>query len=250
VDDEQYGPLHASWYDRWHDNKDYAAEVNQLRQIMVHEGQVRSVLDFGCGTGQHLELLADAGYTVTGVDRAPVMVEQARARLARYGEQASVLHGDLLDVPTAEGAFDAVLMMFSVLGYQVATEALLGALAVVHRALRPAGLFLFDVLDAIPLLRQGPRDDVGIVDDLDRQLLRATTCAVLTDEQACEYTVRLWLVSDGRLVEHAEERHRVRFFLRRELDLLLALGGFRLLGAAPLAGSARGPSRLVWARRI
>jgi SAM-dependent methyltransferase len=250
VDDEQYGRLHARWYDRWHDDKDYRAEVAQLRQIISREEPMHSVLDLGCGTGQHLELLAEAGYAVIGVDRSPVMVEQARARLARYGEQATVLHGDLLDVETTEGSFDAVLMMNSVLGYQVDTEALLGSLTVVHRSLRPAGLFLFDVLDAIPLLREGLRDDVGIVDDLEHQLLRATTCAVLTNEQACEYTVRLWLVSDGRLVEHAEERHRVRFFLRRELDLLLALGGFRLLGAAPLAGSARGPSRLVWARRL
>ena len=250
VDDEQYGRLHASWYDRWHDNRDYAAEVAQLRQIMSREGQVHSILDLGCGTGQHLELLADAGHAVIGVDRSPVLVEQARARLARYGEQASVLHGDLLDVETTEGSFDAVLMMHSVLGYQVDTAALLTSLSVVHRALRPAGLFLFDVLDAIPLLQEGLHDDVGIVDDLEHQLLHAITCSLLSAEQACEYTVRMWLVSGGRLVEHAEERHRVRFFLRRELDLLLALGGFRLLGAAPLAGSARGPSRLVWARRL
>ena len=248
VDDEQYGPLHARWYDRWHDGKDYAAEVAQLRQIMAREGPAPALVDLGCGTGQHLELLAEAGHEVLGVDRSPVMVEQARARLARHREHASVIHGDLFDLEP-EHPFDAVLMMSSVLGYQVDNEALLGALGVVRRLLRPGGLFLFDVLDAIPLLRGGPPDDVGIVDDLDHQLLRATTCTLLAAEQAYECTVRLWLLRGGRLVEHAEERHRVRFFLRRELELLLALSGFRLLGAAPLAGSARGPSRLAWARR-
>ncbi|MFC0437349.1 class I SAM-dependent methyltransferase [Kutzneria buriramensis] len=249
VDGELFGRLYASWYDRWHDGKDYAAEVSQLSQIMSREARVDRVLDLGCGTGQHLELLAEAGHTVLGVDRSPVMVQQARARLARYRGRASVLHGDLLDVQPDE-PFDAVLMMYSVLGYQVDNEALLGALAVVHRAVRPAGLFLFDVLDAIPLLRRRPRDDVGIVDDLDHQLLRATSCTLLAGEQAYEFAVRLWLLRGGRLVEHAEERHRVRFFLRRELELLLAISGFRLLGAAPLAGSTRGPNRLVWARRI
>jgi len=248
VDDEQYGRLHASWYDRWHADKDYVAEVAQLRQIMSLEGPAHRLLDLGCGTGQHLELLAEAGHAVLGVDRSPGMAEQARARLARYRERAAVIEGDLHDIEP-DAPFDEALMMFSVLGYQVDNASLLAALALVHRALRPGGLFLFDVLDAIPLLRRRSRDDVGIVDDLDHQLLRASTCSLLAGEQAIDCRVRLWLLRGGSVVEHAEERHQVRFFLRRELELLLAISGFRLLGTAALAGSARGPSRLVWARR-
>jgi 2-polyprenyl-3-methyl-5-hydroxy-6-metoxy-1,4-benzoquinol methylase len=40
------------------------------------------VLDVGCGTGSLSALLAAAGHRVTGVDLAPRMIEQARAKLA------------------------------------------------------------------------------------------------------------------------------------------------------------------------
>ncbi|GAA0330518.1 methyltransferase domain-containing protein [Actinoallomurus spadix] len=40
------------------------------------------VLDVGCGTGSLSLLLAQAGHRVTGVDLAPGMVSQARAKLA------------------------------------------------------------------------------------------------------------------------------------------------------------------------
>jgi SAM-dependent methyltransferase len=252
VNTEIFGQLHANWYDRWHRAKDYPAEVDQLLAVLRREGVVRSVLDLGCGTGRHLELLAAAGYEVTGVDRSAVMVDQARERLGAYGERASVVHADLsgLDLPRT---FDAAVMMFSVLGYQVTNEAVLAALNVVHRSLRPEGLFLFDVLDGATVLHDGPRGGVTVVDDGDHRLLRATTGALHAEEQVYEFGMRLWLLDGDRVVDEVEEVHLLRFFLRRELELLLQVAGFELLGSAPLAGAQPGPSRewsrLMWARR-
>lgn len=41
-----------------------------------------SVLEIGCGTGAVAALLLDKGCTVTGIDRSPQMLEQARRKLA------------------------------------------------------------------------------------------------------------------------------------------------------------------------
>ncbi|HKT04376.1 MAG TPA: class I SAM-dependent methyltransferase [Rugosimonospora sp.] len=248
-----FSPLHASWYDRWHHNKDYPAEVAQLRGVLRDQSPVDSVLDLGCGTARHLELLAESGYAVTGVDRSPTMVAAARARLARFDGRAEVVESDLLDL-ALDRTFDAVTMMFSVLGYQVTTEGLLAALGAAHRHLRPDGILLFDILDGVVVLRDGALGGVTVVTDGDQQLIRATTGALDVDTQVYELRMRLWLLDGGRLVEHIEESHPLRFFLARELELLLAAGGFRLLGSAPLAGGQPGPSRawsrLVWARRL
>ena len=246
-----FGELHAQWYDRWHEGKDYPREVEQLRGIIEAYGSGRDLIDLGCGTGRHLELLAAEGYRVVGVDRSAVMVAQAQARLAPY--EASVVQAEPAAPPFGE-AFDLATMMFSAIGYQVTDEAMAAALAAVHRVLRPGGLFLFDVLDAAAILRDGPQGEVTLVRDGDERLLRATTGAVHRDDETYEFTVRLWLLRDEKVIEHAEESHVLRFFLRRELDLLLSTHGFALLGQAPLAGgrsgSARTWSRLVWARRI
>jgi SAM-dependent methyltransferase len=253
-----FGPLHAGWYDRWHEHKDYPAEVAQIEEILLKEvldkeGPAPSVIDLGCGTARHLERLAAAGHEVLGVDRSPVMVEQAKARLARYGDRASVVQSDLLDV-TVDRPFDAAIMMFSVLGYQTGNDELLAALATVHRAVRPGGLFLFDILDATVVLREGPKGGVTVVHDGDHHLLRATTGKLFPQEQVYELGMQLWLMCGNRVLDCVKESHRLRYFLRRELELALGMTGFRSLGSAPLAGGQSGPSRewsrLVWARRI
>lgn len=246
-----FGPLHASWYDRWHHRKDYPAEVAQIRQVFQEVSQVDSVLDLGCGTARHLELLAEAGYAVTGVDSSSTMAANARQRLARFS-RADVVESDLLDL-ALDRTFDAVTMMFSVLGYQVTTAGLLAALATAHRHLRPGGVLVCDILDGVVVLREGVTGGVTVVTDGTQRLLRATTGALDDEAQVYELRMRLWLLDGDRLVEHIEENHPLRFFFARELELLLSAAGFELVGSAPLAGGQPGPSRgwsrLVWARR-
>lgn len=67
------------------------------------------VLDAGCGTGSLSLLLAAAGHRVTGVDVAPRMIGQARAKLAAAGLPGSFLVGDAAAPPTGDDRFDMVL---------------------------------------------------------------------------------------------------------------------------------------------
>ncbi|MFC8092726.1 class I SAM-dependent methyltransferase [Streptomyces sp. NPDC057301] len=66
------------------------------------------VLDLGCGTGSLSLLAAEQGHRVTGVDRSPVMVDLARAKLA--GRDAVFLVGDAAAPPVGEERFDVVLV--------------------------------------------------------------------------------------------------------------------------------------------
>ncbi|RBQ14972.1 SAM-dependent methyltransferase [Spongiactinospora rosea] len=67
------------------------------------------VLDVGCGTGSLSLLLAASGHRVTGVDLAPQMVEQARAKLADAGLPGRFLVGDAALPPTGGQRFDLLL---------------------------------------------------------------------------------------------------------------------------------------------
>jgi SAM-dependent methyltransferase len=62
------------------------------------------LLDVGCGAGRALQLAADRGAQVTGLDAAPGLLEYARRR----APGATLIQGELQTLPFEDGAFDAV----------------------------------------------------------------------------------------------------------------------------------------------
>ena len=68
-----------------------------------------SVLDVGCGTGEHVLYLAERGFAATGIDGAPTAISKARAKAKRRGLQAHFEVADALDLSTPERPFDTVI---------------------------------------------------------------------------------------------------------------------------------------------
>ncbi len=109
------------------------------------------VVDLGCGSGRWVAALGDAGYDVLGVDLSPDMIRLARKRapLARF------VTGSLLN--TKLPACDAVTAIGEIVNYQFdpkhSRAALTRLFRRVHAALRPGGLFVFDVAgpDRVPV---------------------------------------------------------------------------------------------------
>src|SRR5215467_7087295 len=70
------------------------------------------VLDVACGTGNLALPAARTGATVTGVDIAPNLVEQARENAKAEGLNVQFDEGDAEALPYADGSFDVVMTMF------------------------------------------------------------------------------------------------------------------------------------------
>jgi SAM-dependent methyltransferase len=70
------------------------------------------VLDIACGTGNTAIPLARRGCIVTGVDLAPNLLEQARARAAAEHLAITFDEGDAEALPYGDAVFDAVTTMF------------------------------------------------------------------------------------------------------------------------------------------
>ena len=72
-------------------------------------GQITgSVLDVGCGTGEHVLYLAGRGHDVMGVDSAPTAIKKARAKAKQRGIAAEFVVGDALDLALPR-QFDTVI---------------------------------------------------------------------------------------------------------------------------------------------
>ncbi len=70
------------------------------------------VLDVACGTGNSAIPAAQRGAVVTGVDIAPNLLEQARARAAEARVAATFQEGDAEALAFPDGAFDVVISVF------------------------------------------------------------------------------------------------------------------------------------------
>jgi cyclopropane fatty-acyl-phospholipid synthase-like methyltransferase len=75
-------------------------------------GQITgSVLDVGCGTGEHVLYLAGRGFEVMGVDSAPTAIKKARAKAKQRGLDVTFVLGDALNLSIPDHRFDTVIDM-------------------------------------------------------------------------------------------------------------------------------------------
>ena len=72
-------------------------------------GFAGTVLDAGCGTGEHALYLAQRGHETVGVDVAPNAIAKAREKASDRGIAASFLVADALRLERLERTFDRVL---------------------------------------------------------------------------------------------------------------------------------------------
>jgi trans-aconitate 2-methyltransferase len=98
-----------------------AATYDQIADPMARWGSsvlerlpldgTETVLDAGCGSGRVTELLAKRlpGGRVIALDGSPAMIEQARLRLARFGDRVDYLVADLREPLPLDAPVDAIL---------------------------------------------------------------------------------------------------------------------------------------------
>ncbi|MBN1813423.1 MAG: class I SAM-dependent methyltransferase [Anaerolineae bacterium] len=108
-------------------------------------GKIDHIVDVACGTGVAAAKFAAAGYRVTGVDRSPQMLAQARRRVAEAGlPRVTLVEADMRDFALDEPA-DLVTCMYDSLNYLLEKTDLLAAFRCAATALRGGGLYIFDM---------------------------------------------------------------------------------------------------------
>jgi SAM-dependent methyltransferase len=201
-----------------------------LRQGGIKDGLV---VDLGCGSGIWAKELIRAGYNVLGIDYSPSMIELAREK----APEAEFRTGSFLKVKLP--GCDAVTSLGECFNYLFdesnGKREFFRFFRRVFDALRPGGLFIFDILgpghEKEP--RRGYREEKDwaiyfeISEDTKRRRLErkiVTFCRVGDLYRKSEETHRLHLYDRSEI---AEELRRVGFRVR----ILRGYGRMRFTGA-------------------
>ena len=91
----------------------FRREVSVLAGIVERFGRGR-LIDLACGTGFWLPFYAPRCSAITLIDQAPRMLDECRKKIAVLDgtERMTVVHGDVLEHPFAQGAYDSALVGF------------------------------------------------------------------------------------------------------------------------------------------
>ena len=231
---EVFGPLYADIYDSVYRDKKYDEECSIIRALFdsYGGGDISSVLDLGCGTGNHALRLAAQGYRVFGVDRSEGMLDIARIKAEKEGVPVTLHHGDIKSV-AIDQTFDAAILMFAVLGYQVTNDDLIQTLRNIRRHMRVGGLLIFDVWYGPAVLSQKPGERVSIVEGEDRTIIRLSSGVLDTFRHVCHVHFKVYKIERRRLVDEAMEMHQMRFFFPQEIAFFLEIAGFKVVHMGP-----------------
>lgn len=207
-----------------------------LRENGVPDGLV---VDLGCGSGLWARELLRAGYRVLGIDISEAMVEIAREKAP--GAEFRV--GSLFEAPIPP--CDAVTAVSEVLNYLFDREneerGLERVFGRAYEALRPGGVFVFDVL--------GPGQVPG---GKIRGFSIGPDWAVLNEKEEEAGKMERRIVSFrkvGDLYRRTDEVHRVRLYGSDEITADLNRAGFEVRTLRAYGGYPLGENHAAFVAR-
>ena len=140
----------AVFYDALYSNKNYNLEVSLINRIIEESTREKcSILDVGCGTGNHSILLAkNPTYKILGIDRSPEMVNIADSKSSHIPNLEYEVK-DMLSIDNLYQKFDIVLALFHVVNYLRDDSELALFFSKVSKILNPDGKFIFDTWNGL-----------------------------------------------------------------------------------------------------
>jgi SAM-dependent methyltransferase len=219
--------------------KDYDAEADRIAQVLqeMAPGALK-LLDVGCGTGEHAVRLASRhGYDVSGLDIEPAFVELARAKLP----SADFRQGDMAAFDLGV-QFDAIVCLFSSIGYLTDLAAVERAARCFVNHLSPGGVALVEPWFSPEAWTAG-RVYVHTGETAAAHIVRMSHSTVEGRVSKLEFH---YLIGTREGIEHRIEYHELGLFTVAELTQAFESAGF-----ASIRHDAEGPTGrgLLIARR-
>ena len=238
---------YSRYYNLLYKDKDYQGEAEYIAGLIrkYSGGKAKSLIDVGCGTGNHDVLLARMGFEVDGVDRSEFLIEVGRRRAEGLGNVRFHL-GDATSFRLGKKA-DAVVSLFHVMSYQTTNAELKASFASAYEHLNPGGIFVFDFWYGPGVLSDAPALRVKKMEDEAIRVIRVATPEVHANRNVVDVNYEV-LIEDkaGGKLERLNETHHMRYLFKPELDFMLESAGFKTLDFLAWMAPDREPGLSTW----
>lgn len=224
-----YGRM-ARYYDAMYERLvDYDGDVRFLEAAFrKFRARPKSILDLGCGTGNHDVRLAKRGYEITGLDLSREQLAIARRKARRSKLAIDFRHGDMADFDLGR-TFDAAICMFGAFGYLREEDRVLSCFASLGKHLRRRGMLVYEFWSATGV-RPSPHRG-WLLTEGRTTIARLDESRYAAETNELSMTFRTFVIRGDRLVDDFVETHVVKTYLVSEMRRLLNRGGFDLVGA-------------------
>jgi SAM-dependent methyltransferase len=206
---------------------DYAQESNFYRSQLETYG-CKSIIEFGCGTGNLGQNLMKAGFDYFGVDISPEMVELAKKKIPDI--QLSV--GNIVDF-RSESIFDAACFTGRSISYLIDDHSILQAFKTVSLHVKPRGIFIFDPIDGDQVFKKFDTEEKIV--EVFPYVRHARSRPLDYKKFTWEWTSEYYKLEGSTKKLIGKDTATVRAFDTKTLEAFLSETGFEIIHIIPKA---------------
>ena len=238
---------YAEYYDLLYKDKDYEAEVDFLESIFnqYSKNKISTILDLCCGTGSHAIILNRKGYKVTGVDASEVMLDKAKEKKQKSGNNIDFHPGDIRNFQL-EKKFDCVTCMFAGFNYVIENDDIEKMLKNIHQHLAEDGIFICDIWNGLAVIRVLPSTRVKTVQDGSIKIIRTVEPELDAFRQISKNHYYMLVLENGQKVEEIKETHIIRYHFPQEIMYYFKNTGFEVLKMCAFGNLEEPVDENVW----
>lgn len=237
---------YSKYYDLLYKDKNYKQEaefvLSLIKRFCPH---ARTLLNIGCGTGEHDQYFAEVGFKVTGVDLSEQMINIARAK--DKADKCQFIRGDARSLRLND-KFDVVISLFHVLSYQTRNVDVTQFLNTVSKHLNAGGISIIDYWYGPAVLNLKPEKRVKKFSSDHMHITRhaSTDMNYLANIATVNFDIQIDDLSSKKKT-NLHEKHPMRYFFSPEIDLFAERCSLEHIHHAEWMETSKVPSETSWA---
>ncbi|MDD5639213.1 MAG: class I SAM-dependent methyltransferase [Candidatus Pacebacteria bacterium] len=225
-------PLNYNKLSLWSTGDDSPALVNRHIEKILRKNNIKTVLDFSCGTGSQVFWFLKYGYDVVGVDISLGMLNIAKERAKKEKVRVKLLVGDMRS--TKIGRFDSVVTVFNAIGH-LTRKGFEKAMRNIYSNLNNGGIYIFDIFNLD--CKKNKEMKMDATRNFDNIKIRKIQYCKLDKNTGILWCNDQFIVKEGNLKQKIfKAKFPLQIYTLNELEKMLNRNGFEILGLCSIDG--------------